>query len=151
MVCGISERFTLDTADIFNRRIRVCVLLHETCGIQGTVYDTRKGRKMISKLEKQNTWGECLEKLNEVIDAVNWLGKSETEIRPENTNTYELYLKNKHLIGKLCKFKCAGGYCYGLLTNIKRKPCQWPFEALGRAFSSCEPVKPDDDIIYHGE
>lgn len=94
---------------------------------------------------------EIMDKLNELVDAVNWLGKSETEIRPENTNTYELYLKNKHLIGKLCKFKCAGGYCYGLLTNIKRKPCQWPFEALGRAFSSCEPVKPDDDIIYKGE
>ena len=89
-------------------------------------------------------------KINELIDAVNWLGKSETEIRPENTNTYELYLKNKHLIGKLCKFKCAGGYCYGLLTNIKRKPCQWPFESLGRAFSTCEPVSPDDDIIYKG-
>ena len=28
---------------------------------------------MIEKLKKQNTWGECLEKLNEVIDAVNEL------------------------------------------------------------------------------
>ena len=26
---------------------------------------------MIKKLEKQNTWGECLEKLNELVDAVN--------------------------------------------------------------------------------
>lgn len=30
---------------------------------------------MIEKLEKQNTWGECLEKLNEVIDAVNAIQK----------------------------------------------------------------------------
>lgn len=103
---------------------------------------------MISKIERVDD--SFVDKINELIDAVNWLGKSETEIRPENTNTYELYLKNKHLIGKLCKFKCAGGYCYGLLTNIKRKPCQWPFESLGRAFSTCEPVLPDDDIIYKG-
>lgn len=30
---------------------------------------------MIEKLKKQNTWGECLEKLNELIDTVNELGK----------------------------------------------------------------------------
>lgn len=30
---------------------------------------------MIEKLEKQNTWGECLEKLNEVIDDVNAIQK----------------------------------------------------------------------------
>lgn len=106
----------------------------------------------IQKLKCSEIGGKTFrEKINEIVDAVNWLGKSETEIRPENTNTYELYLKNKHLIGKLCKFKCAGGYCYGVLTNIKRKPCQWPFESLGRAFSTCEPVLPDDNIIYKGD
>lgn len=36
---------------------------------------------MISKLKKQNTWGECLEKLNEVINAVNKL-----ETMAKNTN-----------------------------------------------------------------
>ena len=105
---------------------------------------------MIEKLEPlQGLDHSWLNKINELVDVVNWLGQSTTEPRPENT--YELYLQNKHLIGKLCKFKCAGGYSYGILTNIKRKPCQWPFESLGRAFSTCEPVKPDDDIIYKGE
>lgn len=80
---------------------------------------------MISKIERVDD--SFVDKINELIDAVNWLGKSETEIRPENTNTYELYLKNKHLIGKLCKFKYAGGYCYGLLTNIKKKTLSMAF------------------------
>ena len=31
---------------------------------------------MLEKLKKQNTWGECLEKLNEVIDTVNRLEES---------------------------------------------------------------------------
>lgn len=65
-------------------------------------------------------------------------------------NRYYLYVKYKHLIGKLCKFKWGQGCYYGILTNIKRKPTELPFESNGRAFSNCEPVKPDDDIIYKG-
>ena len=37
---------------------------------------------MIDKLKKQNTWGECLEKLNELVDAVNKL-----KTMAKNTNT----------------------------------------------------------------
>lgn len=32
-----------------------------------------KGKKMIEQLKKQNTWGECLEKIDEIIGVVNAL------------------------------------------------------------------------------
>ena len=46
---------------------------------------------MIEKLKKQNTWGECLEKLNEVIDMVNFVDEE------YNNQLYALSmnLKNK--------------------------------------------------------
>lgn len=119
-------------------------------------------------------------KINEVIDAVNELqeqvaehdqeiddcardiSKEETFISIDEAlknaekmistaNRYYLYVKYKHLIGKLCKFKWGQGCYYGILTNIKRKPTELPFESNGRAFSNCEPVKPDDDIIFKEE
>lgn len=149
---------------------------------------------MIEKFDDQNGFcmADCMDKINEVIDAVNELKeheeqhldlltelnemrlhqKKELETPAENVqketfisidealknaekmistaNRYYLYVKYKHLIGKLCKFKWGQGCYYGILTNIKRKPTELPFESNGRAFSNCEPVKPDDDVIYKG-
>ena len=103
--------------------------------------------------------GECLwcENLTAVNLDGRMIGCTTLDI-PESYKTdpyaeqrnYDVYVKNRHLIGKLCKFKFGAGYTYGILTNIKRKPSQWAFESNGRAFSSCEPVKPTDLIIYKG-
>lgn len=123
---------------------------------------------------------KAINKINELVDAVNEQQKqidkmscaildlatpngenkalesikaeSKTPVVPyAEQRNYDVYVKNRCLIGKLCKFKFGAGYTYGILTNIKRKPSQWAFESNGRAFSSCEPVKPDSELIYHGE
>lgn len=126
---------------------------------------------MIEKLAKQNTWGECLEKLNEVIDAVNkhediirqigeW-GSSKGEcLWCENLTRVDLddrFAEQRKWIGKLCKFwddsdnpeNCV----YDVLCNIfdpHYEDC--PFQCgNGEWYEYCEPVKPDNDIIYRGE
>jgi tRNA G10 N-methylase Trm11 len=160
---------------------------------------------MIEKLEKQNTWGECLEKLNELIDAVNaiqkereaerfeiqeWIGILEAvrksvnvhekqidelqmktepekcEIRSENVQPVaETRSENVHAvcpavkyIGKVCrfwngdngkKFKNIGVLIEILSADNKRRyTCA---SKPKKHFEFCEPVKPDDDIIYKGE
>ena len=129
---------------------------------------------MIKKLEKQNTWGECLEKLNELIDAVNrhediirqigeW-GSSKGEClwceKLTEVNLGDPYAKQRKWRGKLCKFwddsdepeNCV----YGVLCNIfdlfdlPHEDCLFQCEN-GEWYEHCEPVKPDEDIIYKGE
>lgn len=121
-----------------------------------------KGKIMIKKLDIGASEIEYIETLNALVDVVNEMAsyvgrlgvefiepKIPSDIYAEQRN-YDVFVKNRHLIGKLCKFKSGAGYTYGILTNIKRKPSQWAFESNGRAFSSCEPVKPTDSIIYKG-
>lgn len=137
-----------------------------------------KGKIMIEKIEmpemdetyKSAMFAKVLgNKINELCDVVNEQqkqidkmscaildlatpngeNKALESIKAESRN-YDVYVKNRRLIGKLCKFKFGAGYTYGILTNIKRKPSQWAFESNGRAFSSCEPVRPTDSIIYKG-
>lgn len=86
---------------------------------------------------------------NKALESIK--AESKTPVAPyAEQRNYDVYVKNRHLIGKLCKFKCGQGCYYGILTNIKRKPHEIPFESNGRAFRTCEPVKPTDSIIYKG-
>lgn len=139
---------------------------------------------MIKKLEKQNTWGECLEKLNELVDAVN---KHEDIIRQIGewgtskgeclwcANLTEVNLNDRMIgcttldipesykndpyaeqrwVGHLCKLWTGYGLVrYGILRGValNRKKTKYPYQALSTSFEHCEPVKPDDDIIYKGE
>lgn len=160
---------------------------------------------MIKKLEKQNTWGECLEKLNELVDAVNaiqkereaerfeiqeWIGILETVRKSVNVHEKqidELQMKlepekcetraeNVHpdtesgrqnvqdqtkWIGKLCKFRDKyykdDQWDYGLLQAIENAETALIWKTgcfkhnLGHWYDICEPVSPDDDIIYKKE
>lgn len=140
-----------------------------------------KGKTMIEKILTNVKWHELkkvipddqniidqmiVRTINELVDAVNTiLSRTYTvpiediaNVPQENKfdpyaeqRNYDAYVKNRHLIGKLCKFKCGQGCYYGILTNIKRKPHEVPFESNGRAFRTCEPVKSTDSIIYKGD
>ena len=185
---------------------------------------------MIEKLKKQNTWGECLEKLNELVDAVNELqhdnsekancqenvqpdyvttsyvtdgrtkeyyGQNEVSVvtdhplpagyvitikepeemgyikldndslqrflkaHPEynNNGVIEIpkkaptdpYAEQRKWIGKLCKFwnDDPNDYVFDKLKEITFAGCY--IKESGFIYEYCEPVKPDDDIIYKGE
>lgn len=131
---------------------------------------------MIEKLKKQNTWGECLEKLNEVIDTVNELQenqntywtdiaelKKELQTRSENVqpdaesrseNVQDGFAKQRKWIGTLCRFWDDNSKIikhFGILTRIDEIAIV-PYEAEnGFWYCACEPIKPDEDIIYEGE
>jgi hypothetical protein len=111
---------------------------------------------MIEKLEKQNTWGECLEKLNELIDAVNRIldyAPLEMAMKAEPETPADPYAEQRKWIGKLCKFWDYDGEekWFSILEHID-KNSPYTYCASGDWwYKHCELVKPDDDIIYKGE
>ena len=114
---------------------------------------------MIEKLKKQNTWGECLEKLNEVIDAVNELQARtailEEHAHPTAKTPVDPFAEQRKWIGKLCRmnpYDWGLVWDYKILERINENNPDLPFVATdGDRYKVCEPVKPDDDIIYKGE
>lgn len=119
---------------------------------------------MIGKLKKQNTWGECLKKLNELIDAVNeltsYVGPLGVEFIEPKTPA-DLYAEQRKWIGKLCRFRDKDykddQWDYGLLQAVEKAETAhiWGTGCfkhnLGHWYDFCEPVKPTDSIIYKGE
>ncbi len=114
---------------------------------------------MIEKLEKLNTWGECLERLNEVIDAVNSLRDDCNllmgYIAPEDkceSEPADPYAEQRKWIGKVCRFwddDNTNSSC-GILTSIDTETFKEPQFVCNDEYDyeHCEPVSPDDDIIY---
>lgn len=129
---------------------------------------------MIEKLKKQNTWGECLEKLNELIDVINALveennihekqidelqmkiepEKRETpaenvqpdaESRPENVQ--DKFAEQRKWIGCLVRYKICdwqGGWCVDVLDEIVDHPI-YPFKMRnGDTAAVCEVVEPSE-------
>lgn len=173
---------------------------------------------MIEKLKKQNTWGECLEKLNELVDAVNDLldrvntcehclletdkltdqliksnnihekqiDELQMKIRPiieERESGIKVYEEAQHMydnaildalkgkevdvvaepadpyaeqrkwIGRLCRFWDDNSKIikhFGILTRIDETAIVRYEAENGFWYCACEPVKPDDDVIYKG-
>jgi hypothetical protein len=111
--------------------------------------------------------GEMQEKINELVDAVNVL-QAQVAILEEHahptarTETADPYAEQRKWIGKLCHFWNKTEYTddiYGFLTDIvptnkynAEDNYFVPFkDEFGSFYEHCEPVKPDDDIIYKGE
>lgn len=117
---------------------------------------------MIKKLKKQNTWGEYLEKLNELIDAVNEImtWRFETD---EDSDWYDdpkyreqpadPYAEQRKWIGKLCWFSNGDGFDeVGYLTEIDPDMPEEKFRCdCYDYYKECKPVKPTDSIIYKGD
>lgn len=133
-----------------------------------------KGNKMIEKLKWETCYSkDAFDKINELIDAVNefqkilhdvvnesvknmsWVNSLEDavfELRAKVKRTAEPadpYAEQRKWIGKLCRFwdgKNPKDYAYGTLIEIdeygdfKCDTMTW--------FNHCEPVNPEDDIIY---
>lgn len=122
---------------------------------------------MIKKLDKQHTLRDIFSKINELVDAVSELQKHEeqhldlltqlNEMRLQNTKKTEPtdpYVEQRKWIGKLCKFRDNDieEWRYGILCEIRENETEFPFYRNDHSgFGYCEPVKPDDDIIYKGE
>ena len=121
----------------------------------------------------------CIKKLNELIDAVNLLqcknvhiesdlqdlmypkeikgelGENVTISKPEKCETpADPYAEQRKWIGKLCRFWDDNYKItkhFGILTRIDETAIVRYEADNGFWYCACEPVKPDDDIIYKGE
>lgn len=112
--------------------------------------------------------GEMQEKINELVDAVNeltsYVGPLGVEfIEPKQVeftepNLADPYAEQRKWIGKLCWFwddEKEEKVC-GILTTIDSDcglsdMCPYWNGTTSNWFEHCEPVKPDDNIIYKGD
>lgn len=110
---------------------------------------------------------EIMEKLNEVIDVTNrhediikqigeW-GSSKGEClwceALTEVNLDDPYAEQRKWIGKLCRFWNFkdGSVDIGILKAVDNlKPTIPYINDMDCSYAYCEPVKPDDDIIYKG-
>lgn len=117
------------------------------------------GAQLLTMLAHIN---ETKRKINELVDAVNelkkdydnvciWVGKQKLKTPAENVQ--DKFAEQRNWIGCLCRFwfdnkKQAD---IGILGDIDEDEIHPYFNAdLGHNYKCCEPVKPDDDIIYKG-
>ena len=117
-----------------------------------------------AKMQHHSYHNDCINKINELVDAVNELQKHEeqhldllTELNEmrlhQNKAPADPYAEQRKWIGKLCKFwdNLDTNYSLAILEKIIEKE-PMPFEDYrGNQWYHCEPVLPDDDIIYKGE
>jgi len=100
-------------------------------------------------------------KINELVDAVNGIldyAPLEMAMKAEPKIPADPYTEQRKWIGKLCKFWFADAEnsTFGILDFVDAGPHPEPFhincgESEQGWYPHCEPVKPDDDIIYKGE
>ena len=110
------------------------------------------------------------DKINELVDAVNSLRDDcnllmgyiapEDKCEPaENRQSAKIAhpddpYNEQRWVGCLCKLWTGDGLVrYGILRGValNRKKTNYPYQALSTSFEHCEPVKPDDDIIFKGK
>ena len=107
--------------------------------------------------------------VNQLVDAVNyhqkWLGDIQCHIDTQPTENPTIskmenvdpYAEQRKWVGKICRFwnddESLEDSTYGELVNIFDAPHEdCPFQCgYGEWYEHCEPVKPDDDIIFKGE
>ena len=118
---------------------------------------------MIEKLERYITGGknmvaisrppepqDMMDKINELVDAVNGIldyAPLEMAMKAEK----DPYAEQRKWIGKLCWYKLCEGDTWkvGRLEKIQENAdAGYPFVFDGLCYKICEPVKPDDDIIF---
>lgn len=94
-------------------------------------------------------------KINELVDAVNGIldyAPLEMAMKAE-PEPADQYAEQRKWIGKLCRFwddNCRITKHFGILTRIDETAIVRYEAGNGFWYCDCEPVKPDDDIIYKG-
>lgn len=133
---------------------------------------------MIKKLPTSAPFGvqdDWRSKINELVDAVNELqemckscdnqigilAEQIAELQHDNSekvncqeNVQDEFAEQRKWIGKLCRFWNFkdGAVDMGILKAIDNlKPAIPYINDIDCSYAYCEPVKPDDDIIYKGE
>lgn len=122
----------------------------------------------VAGLVYENT--PLVQKINELVDAVNGILAAQEQyatiykedivpmLTPENEEPADPYAEQRKWVGKLCRFwddadkpeNCVCDILCNIFDITHHEDC--PFQCgNGEWYEHCEPVKPDDDIIYKGE
>lgn len=107
--------------------------------------------KLIDTLVEENNIHE--KQIDELQTKVNKMGQNLNFIQPEVKENVQDPYNEQRWVGCLCKLWTGDGLVrYGILRGValNRKKTNYPYQALSTSFEHCEPVKPDDDIIYKG-
>lgn len=110
----------------------------------------------VAGLVYENT--PLVQKINELVDAVNALVYENDKDsdwydgRTRLKNVQDKFAEQRKWIGKLCWVWDDDGdeRTFTKLKEIIEDDDDRPFKCFSR-WKHCEPVKPDDDIIYKGE
>lgn len=110
-----------------------------------------------AKMQHHSYHNDCIKKINELVDAVNalvyendkdsdWYDDTKHREQPADP-----YAEQRKWIGKLCWVWDEDGdeRTFAKLNEIIEDDDR-PFKCFTR-WKHCEPVKPDDNIIYKGE
>lgn len=94
---------------------------------------------------------ELSNKINELVDTVNELQENLTISKMENVDPYT---EQRKWVGKVCWFwddDNTNASC-GILTSIDTETFKEPQFVCNDEYDyeHCEPVKPDDEIIFKG-
>ena len=101
-------------------------------------------------------------KINELVDAFNELQEAFESIHPYlkykdlNKTPADPYAEQRKWIGKLCWFYNIENKSLGILEKIDKSYAEdgevQPYlDDTWTHYTRCEPVKPDDNIIFKGE
>lgn len=131
-----------------------------TTKVGNITYDAMKPASINEMHEKINELVDAVNKLDALLDltntAIQAINKTEPEHIADVSKTIDPYAEQRKWIGKVCRFwnddESLEDSMYGELVNIYDVPHEDnPFQCgYGEWYAYCEPVKPDDDIIYKG-
>lgn len=125
---------------------------------------------MIEKLKITASDTAIILKINELVDTVNSLRDDcnllmgyiapEDGSRPtvaKNASVTESSQEEYNWVGCLCELWSGNSknHRYGILRGLAKNTYKGhkiihKYQALSMSFEHCEPIKPDDDIIYKG-
>lgn len=110
--------------------------------------------KLETMAKNTNTVLESLVQGNNIHE--KQIDELQMKVEPQKCEPQDIYAEQRKWIGKICEFwdnDDTQQLSYGVLTKIDTESgfgvqycCNDEYD-----YDNCEPVKPDDDIIYKGE
>ena len=91
--------------------------------------------------------------VNQLVDAVNGILDYAPLEMAQKAEPADPYTEQRKWIGKACWFWDSGAKtrAFGKLNQVDTEYNDAPFQTnFGQWYEHCEPVKPDDDVIYKG-
>lgn len=110
---------------------------------------TRSDNDLATKtLEAINKINELIDVVNELQTKVNKLASNINFVQPE---VKDKFAEQRKWIGKVCRFfdSDKDDARIGVLSAIQNG--MYFIKHTSTAYDYCEPVKPNDDVIYKGE